>query len=409
MGQPYYWWYVYGPFSPGEDNLPCLGEVIAYYLALSGLSTEELAARLHWTVRYIKMLKSSRNKAMSQLLSRRILLAKVLHIPPVLLGLSSVTLWEWGEGAPKLLAEAGIESFAGAQSMQSYEHLLSLAWELYYTSSVQKASQSVEEALTRLNQEFADASGLKRDQYDALRCRFYQLSSLVARDRKETGPALEFANQAVSIALRLKNAELVASSLLRRARVHIRAGAYEQAWQDAKEALPYADLSRDPLKGKCYQMAGEALSYVAGQDAARQRQSLAYFDKAAWIARKGHLEPDGSFVKTDLTSVLIEKAQALTMFGRPQEALTVLGVARKHLHPELTRWELNLLLAEADAYFASGDLESCCYSLTDALAIARSLQLPTKEERILQLYTQCKSLGSGSALRQFEKQLGVLA
>jgi tetratricopeptide (TPR) repeat protein len=409
MGTPYYWWYVYGNFSPGEHNLPCLGEVIAYYLALSGLSKEALAAQLNWTERYVTMLKSPKNKTMPELLSRRILLAKVLHIPPVLLGLSSLTLFEWGEGTPPLINGAGIEAFAGSQVMRSYEHLLALSWELYYTSSVQKASQGIQDALERLNTEFAHATGLKKDQYDALRCRFYQLSSLVARDRKDHEQALEYANQAVDIALRLKNAELIASSLLRRARIYIRTQAYDLAWQDASAALPYADLSRDPLKGKCYQMAGEALSYIAGQDQTRQRQSLQYFDRATSIARKGKLEPDGSFVRTDITSIFIEKAQALTFFGRYQEALQALATARKHRRPELTRWELNLLLAEADVYLAQGDIESCCYSLTDALKIARALKLPAKEDRIVTLYRQCRGRTASSTFYALEKLLMVPA
>src|SRR5579875_1838458 len=98
MDDTYYWWYIYGHFGPGEDNLPCVGEVLAYYFVLSGLSKQELASTLQWTERYIEMLKSPNNKDMPKLLPRRILLAKALHIPPILLGLSSITLYEWGNG-----------------------------------------------------------------------------------------------------------------------------------------------------------------------------------------------------------------------------------------------------------------------------------------------------------------------
>ncbi|GER84387.1 hypothetical protein KTAU_30230 [Thermogemmatispora aurantia] len=405
MEQPYYWWYVYGRFSPGENNLPCTGEVIAYYFALSGLSKEELARRLQCTERYVTMLKSPKNKTMPELLSRRILLAKVLQIPPVLLGLSSVALAS-SDGTLELASSSvGIESLASGQMMQSYESLLALSWELYYTSSIQKAAQSIQQALGQLNSDFAHASGLKRDQYDALRCRFYQLASVVARDRQDRAQALEYATQAVEIAGRLNHAELLAAAYLRRARVYLGLQRYESAWQDAAAALPYADLARDPLKGKCLQMAGEALSYVAGADQGRQQQSLRYFEEAARLARKGDLTPDGSFVRTDLTSIAIEKAQALTMFGRHDEALAALGVARKHLQPGMTRWQLNLLLAEADAYYAQGDLESCCYVLTDALRITRALNLPTKEERIKRLYQQCQGKTPLHALRDLQQLL----
>ncbi len=241
-----------------------------------------------------------------------------------------------------------------------------------------------------LDEESKYATGVKKDQYDAMRCRFYQLCSLVMRDRMDTAKALDYENKAINIAFRLKNAELIAASLLRRARIYIRQKEYGLAYKDAMDMLPYADLSRDPLRGKCYQMAGEAQGYVAGTNKDLQEKSIAYFNKAAQIARKGILEPDGSFVKTDVTSIFIEKAEALTIFGRFSEAHNALAVARKNLSPELTRWEVNLLLAEADTYFAQHDIESCCYSLIDATGIVRAINLPGKQERIVSLYELCK-------------------
>ena len=406
MDEPHYWWYAYGHFASGDDNLPRTGDVIAYYLALSDLSKEELARRLEVTERYVDMLKSPANTSRPKLLPRRIMLAKLLHIPPILLGLSSITLYEFGDGSLPTSPELATGAIASTQTMTSYERLLALSWELYYTSSVQKATESVNDAIQKLNTEFQGATDTRRDQRDALLCRFYQLSSLIARDRLELDRSIDYENQAVEIAFRLRNAELIASSLLRRARVLIRRDEYAAALQDALAALPYADLSRDPLKGKCYQMAGEAQGYLAGTNRELQEKSLACFNKAAQIARKGNLEPDGSFVKTDLTSIYIEKADALTLFGRFQEAHNALGIARKNLSPELTRWEVNLLLSEARAYLAEKDVESCCYSLIDALNIVRAVKVSSKEERIRSLYQTCKSLAPGNpTMKRLEKLL----
>ena len=406
MDDPYYWWYIYGHFGPGEDNLPCIGEVIGYYFALSGLSKQELARTLQWTERYIEMLKSPNNEDMPKLLPRRILLAKALHIPPILLGLSSITLFNWGDGATPTEETVGHEAVAAPSTMQSYERLLALSWELYYTSTVQKAADSIDEAFQTLNMEFAHATGVKKDQYDAMRCRFYQLYSIVLRDRMETDQAIEYENKAVAISLHLKNAELIASSLLRRARILIRQKQYDLALKDAVNALPYADLSRDPLKGKCYQMAGEAQGYVAGNDLELQHRSMNFFTKAAQVARKGNLEPDGSFVKTDITSIFIEKAEALTLFGQYDEAHNALAIARKNLSPELTRWQVNLLLAEAGTYLVEKDVNSCCITLLEALTVARAIQLPSKEQRISAMYRQCQTLEPGNfALKKLEKAL----
>jgi tetratricopeptide (TPR) repeat protein len=406
MSEPHYWWYAYGHFRPGKHNLPHLGEVIAYYFALSELSKEVVASRLKVTERYVDMLKSPKNASQPTLLARRILLAKLLHIPPILLGLSSVTLLEFGEGNVAEDTEHTTRTVATTQTMTGYERLLALSWELYYTSSVQKAEASVDDALQQLYAGFHNASGTKKDQYDAMLCRFYQLYSLIMRDRLELEQGIAYENKAVEIAFRLRNAELIASSLLRRARILLRQADYQAALQDALTALPYADLTRDPLKGKCYQMAGEAQGYLASTNRDLQEKSLAYFSKAAQIARKGNLEPDGSFVKTDLTSILIEKADALVLFGRFQEAHSALAIARKNLSPELTRWEINLLLSEARAYAAQEDVESCCYSLIDALNIVRAVKLSSKEDRIVSVYEKCKQIDPGNtSVQSLEKLL----
>jgi tetratricopeptide (TPR) repeat protein len=344
-------------------------------------------------------------KDMPKLLPRRILLAKALHIPPILLGLSSITLYEWGDSRPVAEGGIGMDAVASTETMTFYERMLSLSWELYYTSSVHKASDSITDAVQKLNTDFENATGVKKDQYDAMRCRFYQLQSLVSKDRNEVEQAIDHQNQAVAIAFRLKNAELIASSLLRRARAYHRVPERDLALKDAVDALPYADLSRDPLKGKCYQMAGESQAYLAGNNKDLQEKSLGYFNKAAQIARKGNLEPDGSFVKTDLTSIYIERAQALALFGRFEEAHNALAIARKNLSPELTRWQVNLLIEEATTYFAQGDISSCCYSLIEALPIVRAINLPSKEQKISTLYEHCSERDPNSSL---VKKLGKM-
>ena len=134
--------------------------------------------------------------------------------------------------------------------------------------------------------------------------------------------SVEDEHKAVEIAFRLKNAELIASSLLRRARIYIRQQDYVLAYQDAMQMLPYTDLSRDPLKGKCYQMAGEATGYVAVNDSLLQKKSMDYFNRALKIAQKGDMTPDGSFVRTDITSILIEKADVrILSFEQEETAL----------------------------------------------------------------------------------------
>jgi len=348
MSKSHYWWYAYGYFAPGKGNFPHLGQVIRYYRKVSGLGKEAFATVLGCTKRYVEMLESDRNVMMPELLSRR---------------------------------------------MAFYEGMLALSWEFYYTSSIQRAAKNIDICFEMLNDEAKEAKGVQCDQFDAMRCRFYRLSALVARERMEINNALDQINEAISIASRLKNTELLASSLVGRIRIYFYKQLYEQALQDAETACSYADadLLRDPLKGKCYQMAGEAQAYLAEDDKILQDKSLTYFYKAGRIARKGTLESDGSFVKTDLTSIYIERAKALRLFRRFDEAHNAFAIARKNLSPELTRWQVNLLIEEAKTYFAEGDVTSCCSSLIDAIPIVRAIQLQSREEPIRSLLEKCKN------------------
>lgn len=406
----YHWWEVYGHFSPGEENLPCLGEVIAYYMAINGVSVKELAQSLECTERYVNKMKNPTNTKQPELLSRRLFLAKKLSIPLVLLGLSPIAFAQWGDNAQDMLVPGDVTDFvAEPATMQRSEKLLALSWELYYTSTVQKALPFVEQSYAELQIVFGNAAGLRRDQFDAMRCRFLQLYSLIYRDQDAIETALLYEDQAIEIAYRLKNAELIASSLQRRSRIYLSGKRYKEGLADALKALPYGDLSRDPTKGKCYQIAGEVVGFLAAGRRDWQERSIAYYDKAIEIARHGDLSQDGSFYRSDLTSVLIEKAETLSLFGRYDDAHAALETARENLSPTVNRWRLNLLVTEAQIYVAQHAITDAAYVMSDALSLAHDLDLPRKVGHIQALFIQARHIEPGNEqLAQVARQLALI-
>src|SRR4051794_820614 len=91
--QSEYWWQIYGPFDAGDDGLPHVGHVIRHYSKLQGYRTRDLSERLSqlgWKVgeRRMEQLQSDDNTSHPQEISRRMLLARTLAIPPILFGLS---------------------------------------------------------------------------------------------------------------------------------------------------------------------------------------------------------------------------------------------------------------------------------------------------------------------------------
>ena len=85
----YYWWYTYGSFDPGEHNLPHMGQVIRHYRGFRKWTIKDFAKALQVTDHYVYEIESSSN--LPESISRRTAIAKLLKIPPALLGLSIIT------------------------------------------------------------------------------------------------------------------------------------------------------------------------------------------------------------------------------------------------------------------------------------------------------------------------------
>jgi transcriptional regulator with XRE-family HTH domain len=387
MGETaYYWWYIYASFDPGEHNLPHMGQVIRHYRELRQWTIKDLAKALQVTDHYVYEIESS--STMPESVSRRTAIAKLLKIPPALLGLSIITPIDQiiGEGTGNDIT--GIIRHIDAQRMLAYEDILTMSWELYYVGNLQSATRNVDQWLHVLSLMVKDARGLSRDQVLAMLCRYYQLSCTAARDRMNTTQALHDSKKAIDIALQLENAELIASAYYRRTRVFLQQEHHEKAVQDMEFALRYVDLVRDPLKTTLYRAAAEACAPLAKDDRPLQKKCLTYLDSAARIVRKGNLEADGSFVKPDIASVQIERAAALTQFHRFKDAHNALMIAHEHIPPDNIRRKKDLLLAEAENYLFEDEVDGSCESIIESLKLSRATSSRSNEKWMLSLYQQ---------------------
>src|SRR5579883_1167633 len=383
-----YWWHIYGPFDPGENNLPHLGQVIRHYRELRNWKVKDLADAMGQTPRHIYEIESSAN--MPELISRRQTLSNLLKIPPALLGLSVIIP---DNSSNKAIAESlGMIKVIDQHTINVYEDMLNSSWELYYTSSAQSAANNISHWIQVLTNAAKEARGLQQSQLLAMLCRFSQLSGVVARDRMDISLALYDGKKAIDLAFQLENPELIAAALFRRAKTLLQQKKYNAAIQDLEAALPYADKSRDLLKGYVYQATAEVYSLIAGTDTHKQKKSLNMLDLVGRIIRKGNLEDDGSFVKLNIAGLYIDRARALTLFHRTEEAHNALDIARNNLGPELTRWQARLLIADAQIYLAENDPESCSEIALEALKVVRATRSQSNEKRIQNVYQQAQQL-----------------
>src|SRR5258708_2303770 len=205
-------------------------------------------------------------------------------------------------------------------TVQAYEDVLVLAWEAFYTSSVQRAASTVEHWLRLLALQINIVPGLS-DQLTDLQCRFLQLKSVIARDRTDFPTAFAAIDEAIAIAFRLNNAELIASSLYRRCEISAAQQRYLTAVSYLESALPYASASRDPLRCYISMLLAEMYSLLAPGNEEYSRKSLTLLDEVNRAVRShGVLEGDGSYVKVDVPGLYMILGHALRPPGQSKDA-----------------------------------------------------------------------------------------
>jgi len=404
-----YWWYAYGRFEPGVDGFPHSGQVIRHYREMLTMEIEELAQKLGISTR--RAYEHEETAAMPKSLSRRQALVDILGIPFALMNLPKQTVVL--PTALQMVTHAvtvGSSTVINTDTMQAYEDVLDLSWESFYTSSAQRSARTVDYWQQHLLNTIKDVSGISQDQLIALYCRFLQLSSVIARDRLDIRRAIADSDKAVEVAFQLTNAELIAASLYRRAKIYLGLQQYERAVSDAERALSYSSRVRDPLR--CYVSIFLAEVYSLSDPANKQlqRKSLTLLDEVGRTVRaKGVLEGDGSYAKVDLTGLYMIRGDILRRQGNTLEAQDALLIVSDNLPPEFTRWRGNLRISEAQLAYAERDIHGTCHLALDALSIIEATRSRSNRVKIERLYTDVlkvdqkhpmvKELGSRLGLR----------
>jgi DNA-binding SARP family transcriptional activator len=294
-------------------------------------------------------------------------------------------------------------------ALQAYEDVLTLAWEAFYTSWAERSASAVHHWLLYLTQEIIIARGSVRDQLLAIRCRFLQLSSVLARDRAEFKKALDGINEAITLAVQLQNAELLASSLYRRAKVHAKQHHYHRAVRDLEEALPYANRSRDPLRCYICMFLAEVYSLLDPTSPKLLFKSLELLDEVDKAVRVySVLEGDGSFVKVDVSGLYMIRGDVLRRSGEIKEAQKALFIVQESLPKEFIRWQGNLYVSEAQLALADGDIDSSCKLAYNALDFIEATRSRSNKAEVLSVYQNIWNVEpSHPRLKDLGARLGV--
>lgn len=409
-------------YSTGLYGLPHMGEVIANHRIKAGWTSQETFAIVcgvdKQTVTYWE------NQEYFPDMERRIFLCKLLKIPPVLLGLTWLSVAD--ETKLDILTNTvGTRSELLEENAYGlYEDILAFSYtgsDKYSNASTYrflKHQQELEQLVIRVPE-------IEKDVWQDLLSRFYQRSTFIAQHHKRDNEALLLANKAISVAEPLGDAELLAAAFYRRSRVHLIQDRHDLARVDITSALDTAKKARAPLKGSNYLLAAEINALYAEGDNTLKTQCRTWQDHAAKLVYK-KLEDDGSFLDLSLYAIHHERAKTLIRFALFHtndnelldrlkthisadkkllvEARSAINAARKYVNATSSTRQMNLSLTEAKSSLVMREYEESAQIAKTALLFARQSHSKQGVEEIKQLSNMLSQL---APINPYVANLGV--
>ena len=408
-----YWWTRYGNFSLGSGILPHMGEVISHYRKQRYQTQVEFATASGYNVRTVQEWETT---IMINDHERRIFLAKLLKIPPALLGLDwrLVTYQDATGTLTDPLSE--MVELIEEDAYYQYEDMLVMGWECLYAGKLTEIAPRIERRLGKLIAITKQAPVSQQEAWQSLLCQFYQLHSRILEHRgtddSNTKNALYQNKQAVRIATDLDDNELLLASLFRSSTLYMEHDNYGLAQQNIQGALDRIEHVRTPLKVNVYLAAANANAVYIAHDQTLEKQIQRWLDKALTAVYKGKIEDDNSFLKPKLAAVHHEKAKTLLLFSRLhpsstkylKDARNELNMAWKALPPDLVTWRINFCLTEAKLFVAEHDIEGGARIGIQALEAAKLMGSKRRETQVEALYYDLMGL---SKTNPYVHNLGV--
>jgi transcriptional regulator with XRE-family HTH domain len=404
-----YWWSRFGDFSPGEGVLPHMGEVISHYRRKRGYRTQtDFAIAAGVVLRTVQEWEAS---MMTHDHERRILLAKMLRIPPLLLGLDwRLVFYEDNTGKYTDPSEH-LAEIVGEDTYYHYEDTLIMGWECLRNGKGSHIADRFQRRLRKLDALVKDVPAWEREAWLSLLCQYYQLSSGINHNYTRKSNLTGDITTALQIATELDDKELIATCRMHRARIYLEQQQYHLADADAQVAMGYLDQAQAPLKGNTYLLSAAIHAQFSASDGTEEKLVRQWQDKALNLVYKGKLEDDRTFQVLNMAGVHHERAKTLLQFYQfhpnrqtLKDAHNELNVAWKSLSPELVEWNMYFQITEAQLYKAERDLEGSARLGIEALKTARTLQSKKVETQVRTLY---EDLSSIDEINPYVRNLGL--
>ncbi len=280
-------------------------------------------------------------------ISRRHALAALLCAPSAVLGLSH-------DARSPVLHPSEVVSLCDTS--------IPLSWQLFFEGGILEVERLLPGYLSQLDT-LIQHSAPCCEQATSLASQGYQLASLIALQHQNFGVALSHARQAFTYAEQVQDPNLLTTSLIRQAQVHLylqrarpRLQAYEQAFQYRNKVSPL-------LQGRIYIGLTETYSQLGQEQEALRSLSLAHQVFPA------HCDTDPHFAYTHFNrwSLASFEGQAYVNLGQYERAWELFGQIDKTVPTALVPNRVELAVRQAAASAGLDDLEQSCSYIEEAL------------------------------------------
>jgi hypothetical protein len=391
-----YWWSRYGAYRPGAWGLPHMGDVIKDYSVRRGFYTQDAFADAAGVSR--RMVDYWENTMYLTEMERRIFLAKLLRIPPALLGLTVYSVMDDTHVIEDYTASLKrMTELAEEDSYYAYEDILVLGWERLWKGGIPQVAERVNRRLRKLQGIVQSCPVEERDAWMILLCQYYRLSFAFSRHAMPLGE-MQSISTAISLAEELDDVELIANSYVSRATHYVELNQVKDAKHDIDVAMTYAHRVRPPLKGSIYLGAAEINSHLGSDRAIREENkrlhglaaNLAYDIKETNTYDRTFRILNTSGVHHERAKVLIKLHELDPKRQHLRDAENELNLARKSFSPELVEWQLFFALTEGRLRIAQGEITEGALVGKEALRTARLLSSQSGMADVTTLYLDLK-------------------
>ena len=407
----------YGPFDEQTEGewagWPNFGQVVRYFREKAGYSPQEFAiiygkeTNKEGPITGRQVSRMELENEVPTNINRRKLIARLLNIPPMLLGLATlepVTLKPHLEVKGAVISTGHIVLPKVVADTAKYQVNIRTFITLHYTSEVQSRLNQINIDIRELESLEKQSNGDLRYHIRELLFSYYLLAAKVVRDQQHYSQSYCCANQAVRVAKAENDIDMTATALYTRGRTYLEWGMYgtfekgtfqvqeskiNKAIHDFEEAK---NLTKDTEKELHPQIAGRIDMHLSrayaiyNLNAGKEVPDLVFamLNSAEENADRDSINDPyerelvtGSQVGFAKGEYLNTKVRALTIAGRPETALTELtkleSLRYGRIGKHLTRNQIWLDIVAADVYMGIEEFEWATKRATRALAACRDI------------------------------------